>query len=99
MDKHYNGKHLVANVIHNGIPFRMMVVKGHSSEHVPEDPEDKANGTTIHLSLSRTKKEFDENLIEVLNKIGTDERVLTICPTDSAFEYGYSRLKELASSK
>nr|WP_154325026.1 hypothetical protein [Pantoea sp. 201603H] len=98
MEKHYNGKHLVKNVNHNGIIFRMMVVKGHRSEHIPEDPQDKANGKTIHLSLSRTKKEFDENLIEVLNKVGDDERVLSICPHDPVFEYAYSRLKEISEA-
>ncbi|THD49273.1 hypothetical protein ERD95_12300 [Enterobacteriaceae bacterium ML5] len=95
MGKHYNGKNLAKNVTHNGIRFRMMVVKGHDPEHIPEDPEDKANGTTIHFSLARTKKEFDENLIEILNKIHKDERVLIICPHDVVFEYAYSRLKEL----
>lgn len=99
MAKHYNGKNLAANVTHNGMTFRMMVVKGYSPDHVPDDPEDKADGSTIHLNLARSKKEFDENLIEVLNSIGDGERVLSICSTDETYEYGYSRLKEMSTVK
>lgn len=97
MEKHYNGKHIVRNVIHNGISFRMIVVKGSSSDHIPEDPEDKSIGKTIHMSLARTKKEFDENLIEVLNVIQSEERVISICSNDVTYEYGYTRLKEMPS--
>lgn len=99
MAKHYNGKHLIKNVIHNGITFRMMVVKGNKPEHVPEDPEDKADGSTIHFNLARTSREFDENLIEVLNSVGDGERVLSLCSTDDAYEYGYTRLKEISAVK
>lgn len=99
MAKHYSGKHLAANVTHNEKTFRMMVVKGGSPEHVPDDPDDKADGSTIHMSLARTKKEFDENLIEVLNSVGEGERVFSICSTDEAYEYGFTRLKELSSAK
>lgn len=94
MEKHFNGKNISSEVTHNGIKFKMYVIKGYDPDRVPDE---KIEGQTVHISLSRSKKEFDENIIEVMNEIQAGDAVMAFCSSDLVYEYGFSRLKELSS--
>lgn len=94
MDKHYLGKHLTADVVHNDIKFKMTVFKGYNPDNMPNV---KLSGGTVHISLASSKKEFDENIIETLNEVQATDDVFVICPTDAVYEYAFTRLKELSS--
>lgn len=91
MDKHKNGKYLRIKAMHNNVVFNLCVVKGHSPEHLPDH---KLESDEVHFGLARSKKEFDENLIEMLNDISNGAEAMILCAADNVYEYGFSRVKE-----
>ena len=94
MDKHKNGKHLRVKAIHNNVEFNLCVVKGSSPDHLPSN---KLESDKIHFGLARSKKEFDENLNEMLNEVSNGVEATILCPTDIVYEYGFTRVKEYES--
>ncbi|MFS2220929.1 hypothetical protein [Pantoea sp. B65] len=95
MAKHPTGKHLKAEVLHEGRQLLIYVVKGSRIEDMPLDDNDDYPGE-MFMALPGLSKEFDTELAEMLGEAQSGDVLVLVCPGDQTFSYGYSRIKAMS---
>ncbi|MBP2167145.1 hypothetical protein J2125_000337 [Erwinia toletana] len=97
MAKHPTGKHLRAEVLHEGKQLLIYVVKGARIEDMPPDDNDDYPGE-MFMALPNLSKEFDSELDEMLGEAQSGDVLVLVCPGDQTFSYGYSRIKAMSAT-
>ncbi|RWR03907.1 hypothetical protein ED28_02655 [[Pantoea] beijingensis] len=92
--KHPTGKHLKAEVLHDNKSLLIFVVKGTRIEDMPYDDNVDYPGEML-MALPELTSAFDRELDEMLSEANSGDVLVLVCPTDSVFTYGYSRVKTM----
>ncbi|WP_435953914.1 hypothetical protein [Dryocola sp. BD626] len=98
MAKHPVGKYLRAPVTSHEKNVLIYVVRGSQIEHMPPDEDEDYPGD-MQMLMPQLTRDFDAELNGTLEECESGDVIVFMCTTDLIFEYGYSKIKEMAKAK
>lgn len=96
MAKHPTGKYLRAPVSFNDKELLIYVVRGSQIEHMPADEDEDYPGD-MQMLMPQLTRDFDAELNVALEECESGDVIVFMCTTDLIFEYGYSKVKAMAT--